>query len=274
MAIILVNNLVLQPAPPTEAGANNARICYQTYTRGNVPTVSTTATGYFASALSNALTYEFWQPTASPATVEYDLGSNKSLDYFAIGAHTLGTTATAVDIEVSTNGATYSNVSGYTPETDQASLVLLAEPITARYVRFKFTYADDAPKMAVIYCGLSLKMERGMYGGHSPVTLSRDTELYPQEAVSGQWIGRSIVSHGFQSSASWQHLTAQWYRDYFDPFVSSARRYPFFFAWRPAGFPNEVALCWTTGNIRPSNMGIRDFMEVSINFRGYGVDLP
>lgn len=271
MAIILVNNLVVQPEF-LAADRNHARICYQTYTRGVIPTASSTASGFFASAMSNALTYEFWSPSASPATLTYDLGSSKSMDYFALGAHTFGSTGATVTIEVSLDDVSYSEITTTSPADDQAILVLLDEQISTRYVRLSVSYTGAAPKIAVMYCGLALKIQRGIYGGHSPVTLSRDTDLYPQASVSGQWIGRSIVSQGFKSSASWKNLTAAWYRANFDPFVVSARRYPFFFAWRPYDLPLEVALCWTTGDITPSNMGIRDLMEVGINFQGYGVD--
>jgi len=64
-------------------------------------------------------------------------------------------------------------------------------------------------------------------------------------------------------------LDAQWYRDNFDPFVVAARAAPFFFAWRNHEFPREVGFCWTTDDIRPQNMGVRNLMAVEFNMEGF-----
>jgi hypothetical protein len=113
-------------------------------------------------------------------------------------------------------------------------------------------------------------MQRGLYGGHSPINLSRVTVSRSNRSEGGQFLGRYIVRSGFKTSAEWGHLTASWYRENFDPFVESATQYPFFFAWRPETFPDEVAYCWTDGDIQPANMGIKTLMSVGININAAG----
>ena len=93
--------------------------------------------------------------------------------------------------------------------------------------------------------------------------------MFPSHDLEGgQWLGRSIIRKGVTTSYQWRHLKAAWYRQYFDPFVKSARTTPFFIAWRPETYPNEVAYAWAKSDIRPSNMGIRDFMEVTLSVEG------
>lgn len=270
MSIIITQNLVLSAQIGSSLPLNLTRIGYQTLTRGLTPTVSSTASGFFSGALTNSLTHEFWKPAASPATIVWDFGEAKEIDYIAFGAHELGSTGTIVEIESSDDGVTYTLINDFIAADDKSVMVLF-DQISTRFVRVTLTYTT-APAIGVVYIGKSLVMQRGLYGGHSPATLSRNTEQRPITSHSGQFIGRSIVRRGFSSSASWKNLEAAWYRDNFDPFVVSALRFPFFFAWNPEEFPEEVAMCWSNSNISPTNMGIRDLMEVSIRLEGYGVD--
>ena len=116
---------------------------------------------------------------------------------------------------------------------------------------------------------MALAMQRAIYAGHSPITLSRKTVKRPTKSEFGQWLGSSTIRHGLKTSFEWKNLKAAWYREYFDPFVKSARTKPFFIAWRPSKFPNEIAYAWTSNDIKPSNMGILDYMDVSMSVEGY-----
>jgi hypothetical protein len=116
--------------------------------------------------------------------------------------------------------------------------------------------------------GQALTMQRRIYQGHTPLTLSRDTELSNNVSEGGQYLGRSIIRKGASTSAQWTHLNASWYRANFDPFVKSARTNPFFIGWRPLQYPNELGFVWTDSDIAPQNTGPRDFMSVGVNFRG------
>lgn len=273
MAVIIAQNLVTVAGSGDVPALNHPRIGYQTVTDGNTPTVSGTASGFFAGTLSNQLTREFWKPDASPATVEYDF-SDQTIDYVAIGAHSLGTTQTTVKIEYSTDsGSTYTEITEFIPADDNAIMSLFDEVDNVNNVKLTFTYSGNAPVISVIYIGQVLSMQRAIYGGHSPITLSRNVINRPQVSESGQWIGASNQRRAFRSSAAFRNLTAQWYRDNFDDFVYHASKtLPFFFAWNPDEWPAEVAFCWCNDNIAPSNMGIRDLMEVSFSLEGYGVD--
>jgi hypothetical protein len=138
--------------------------------------------------------------------------------------------------------------------------------ITARYWRIRVRNA--IAKIAVVYVGAALAMQRKIYQGHTPITLSRITETTQNTSETGQYLGRSIIRKGLKTSCEYQHLTADWYRANFDPFVEAAREAPFFYAWRPIQYPDELGFVWTNGDIRPTNTGPRNFMSVSFSVTG------
>lgn len=273
MGLILTPALVLQT--PAQSGGSgtlppfpltHARIGYQTICTTSNVVASSEAAGFPASDAVNVFTNEFWQPTTLPATWTCDAGTGVDTDYIGIAAHTLGTAECSVTIEYSTDNTNWTQLNAFLPP-DNRPIMLLYGTITARWWRFTLT-GTTIPRIGVIYIGQSLQMQRPIYGGHAPLTLNRQTTIYNQLSESGQFTARSITRQGNTTSFEWKHLTAAWYREYFDPFVKAARTTPFFIAWRPSTFPEEVGYCWTSEDIRPSNMGIRDLMQVGMTVYG------
>lgn len=222
-------------------------------------------------------TWEFWQPTALPATWELDLGQARDFDYIGIAGHTLGSCGASILVETSDGslgGSPEEQVwetfsAEVNPGTD-APLMFLDDSVFKRYVRLTIEGVGDIPVIGVVYVGEVLKMQRSIYGGHSPMNLSRETELHRALSRRGKFLGQGFRSHGTVGDASFRHLTPDWYRENFDPFVKHARSKPFFFAWRPEDYPNEVAYALCPSDISPSNMGVHNFMEVSFRMRGEG----
>lgn len=234
-------------------------------------TASSEANGFPATAADNPLTYTGWKPNALPATWQIDAGTAQDVDYVGIAAHTLGSSFCTVKVQYSDNGSDWLDASSPHEPNDDSPILFLFDEQEARYWRI---YVDstgspsDIPFVGVIYIGKALAMQRAIYGGHSPVTLSRETTIRPTVSERGQWLGRSIIRGGLVGSWTWRHLNADWYREHFDRFVKAARERPFFIAWRPETFPTEVAYCWTQKDIVPSNMGIKDFMQVTVEAVG------
>ena len=151
--------------------------------------------------------------------------------------------------------------------------MLLSAEIEARYWRVEISDPGNSTeaRIGVIYIGKALAMQRKIYGGHSPVTLSRVNETIPVRSDSGQWLGRTSIRKGVATDYAWQNLTASWYREYFDPFVKAAIDQAFFIAWYPEKYPDEVGYGWT-GDIKPENQGIRNYLTVSFSFQGNSDD--
>jgi hypothetical protein len=117
--------------------------------------------------------------------------------------------------------------------------------------------------------GRILTMQRSIYGGHAPITMSRETVLHQSLSRGGQFLGQGIRRVGLVGQASFRYLTPAWVRSDFDPFVRAARQYPFFWSWKPGDYPDEVAYAWCGEDIRPSNQGVREFMQVGWAMSGY-----
>lgn len=265
--------LITQSALLTETSEypfTNARIGYQTITRNGALSASTEAAGHPAYSAGLPNTYESWVPTSVPATITCDAGAPADVDYIGIAAHTLGSGGNTFRVQYSSDGSSWSDATGDMTVADDTPIMVFFGLQSARYWRLNIS-SGTVPIIGTWYAGKALAMQRAIYSGHSPITLSRQTVIRSNKSEGGHFLGRYIVRSGVNTSASFQHLTASWYREYFDPFVLSARTMPFFFAWRPREYPREVAYAWTAGDISPSNMGIRDLMSVEVQMSGVGI---
>lgn len=268
MAVVISDSLVLSP-PPGGFPLKHAHIGYRSIAAADNVIASNESAGFPGSAAANVLTYDYWLPSSLPATWTIDYGEAVDVDYVGIAAHSFADEPTTVTVEYSTDGSTWTEIAS-TSAADGTPVMLIFEKTFARYWRVIFD-GSTPPQIGVIYVGELLAMSRPFYGGHSPITLSRQTVSVPSSSDSGQFLGVSIVRTGVKTAYKWDHLKAAWYRTYFDPFVKAIRggRLPFFIAWNPDQFPKEVGFLWVPDDIQPSNMGVIDYMEVS--FTGMGI---
>jgi len=267
MGVYISSALTLSAAAALTA--DFAKIGYQKIT-GTI-TASTETAGFPASAANNELTGTYWKPTAMPATWEIDAGAAESVDYIGIAAHTFGTDNTSVAIEYY-DGAAWQVIDDINPGDNAPIMFIFTQRNEARY-RLNLT-GPTVPRVGVVFVGKHLEMQRGMYVGHSPITLSRKTFVRNNISEAGQFLGRSIVRTGSGTSYQWDNLTSTWYRENFDPFVVHAQTKPFFIAWKPVTYSNEVGYVWLPEgrDIMPSNSGTLDYMSVSMDVEGLAHD--
>jgi len=245
---------------------SHSRIGHQTYTRSGTATASSAQADFPADAPLNELTYEFWRPTALPATWTLDAGSSVSANYFGIAAHTLGTSANTVTIQGSSDDITYTDIDSITP-SDNSPIMFLFAGVSYRYWRLSIT-GSIIPSIGVVYVGTALEMLRPCYGGLTPISLSRDTVIRPNRSEGGQWLGRSVIRSGSSMRVGYTNLDNNWVRTTFKEFIEDAVLYPFFFAWRPDNYPDDVGYVWVADDIKPSNMGRNSLMQVSFDMTG------
>jgi hypothetical protein len=245
---------------------SHSRIGIDSITRNGLATASSEAAGFPAGAAANPLTYEFWRATSLPATWKVDAGAAKEVSYVGIAAHTLGTSNCTVTVQYSTDDSNWVTMDSHTP-LDNSAIMFLFAPTTARYWRLSISGAV-VPSVGVVYIGKALEMERACFAGLVPINFSRDTVIRPNRSEGGQWLGRSVIRQGSSMGVAYKHLTYDWYKDNFDPFVEDAIVYPFFFGWRPDGYPESVGYVWVSDDIKPSTMGIKSLLEVSFEMQG------
>lgn len=275
MAIIYSDALVFDTSSAAVSGLNRGRIGYKNYVnRANI-SASTENSDFPAVNVSNVLTAERWKPLLldGDTWLQMTLSNGaRGINYAGIAAHTLGTSGCGLIVEFSSDeGATFTQAGEIVPTNNRSIMINFATQSAAVW-RLRIYAADvDAtvPSIGVVYFGLSLQLQRGIYGGHSPLTMSRKSNVLRNRTEGGQYAGASLISQGLTGSISVKNLRADWVRKYLDPFILAARTKPFFFAWRPFEYPDEAVFIWAVDDIRPSNMGIRNLMEFSMNVEGF-----
>jgi len=281
MTIVISSDVVL-PFTQGSSGSGGAaipdllkkaHIGYTTVGTDTNMTASTQAAGFPVTNLSNPLTTHRWKPTALPAIVTIDITDAQDLTFMGIASHTLATRECILDFQYSTNDGSSWESLGTTSPSDNKPIMYIFSQLSALW-RIVITRAEESseteiPSLGVFWVGEALVMERGIYQGHTPITMSRETTLTTNITNAGQYAGNSIKREGVNGSFDWNNLSALWVRQYFEPFVKAVRAAPFFVAWRPGEFPNEVGFVWTTDDIKPVNSGPRDLMSVSISVNGF-----
>lgn len=263
-AITAPNVLTPKPINAPPYPLSNARILYDNLFDNAITNIVA------GQGLTNPNTFERWVVAGAVQIMTVIADDNKSIDSIAIGAHNLGSMGATIQVlTAATEGGAFTSRGIITPTTDKSILILLNAQISVKIIRLVVTNGDGS-EIGVLYAGVSLAMERPIFGGHAPIYLNAETTYSNNASETGNWLGRTIVRNGYSTSYKWQFLNDEWYRDNFEPFVVIARKKPFFIAWRPDIYPDEVAYCWLTGDPKPTNRGGgTKFMEVSIEVQGY-----
>jgi hypothetical protein len=157
---------------------------------------------------------------------------------------------------------------------NDAPIMFLDTQTSARYLRIRIAgVSATMPKMAVAYAGVALAMSEELEGrGFMPSTLSRQTVLKKSMSRGGNFLGQGVRRNGVTTNPSFKLLESSWYRANFDPFVKNARRYPYFLAWCPQDFPQDVGFLWTEKDIVGKYTGGGPWMEVAWTGQGIGND--
>jgi hypothetical protein len=259
---------------------NSPIIGYQNLVTASNITATTEDTSYPATNLANPATHLIWRSGAgSPSSDEHltvTLDTPEDVDYLAIARHNLGSSQATVSVEASPED----------PASPQSWDEIISErllpddgPVIFRFTKRSYTAVrlriQDSlaavpvtPFVAVMYVGALLVMQRRIYVGHTPMKYGRSISVANHRSISGNFLGRIVLSESRSSHAEFKNLTPDWYRTYLDPFILSAQENPFFFAWRPGTYPNECGYAWLTSDPRPSNQLANGMMQVGFDMGG------
>lgn len=266
MSLFISQNLYLAAASGSALPLTHARIGYHSYLdETNTTTIFNGDAGHPIGNILTTQTFETYKTATFPASIiDIDLGTAQDVDYVGL----VGKSLISFNLKYSNDGITYTEILALSDASKVAKLGLF-ELTTARYWQLTVGGANGSLDIANVKLGLSLAMYRPIYGGHTPLSLSRSTVSKPNISEGGEFLGSTIIRKGFNTSYDFQHLPASWYRSVFDPFVEHAIGGTFYVAWRPSTYPLEVGYCLSNSDISPSNMGIRDLMQVTFNVVGY-----
>lgn len=283
MSVVIASSVVLTSGD--DINSNNPIIGYQNLvTSGNLSATSE-QTNYPVVNLVNPSTASIWKPIdADPIIADQYLRVNvdtsDDVDYIAIARHNLSTAQCRVSVEVlytdpSPSPEVWTEVISETLLPSDGPALFRFDPSGLFSVRLRIQPSDTAlgsgevvPFVGALYVGKLLVLQRRVYVGHTPITLGRRSNIINGRSESGHFLGRIQTGGHRQTTVSLDNLTASWYRQYFDPFVEAVQNIPFFFAWRPGSYPNEVGYAWTTNDIVPENSRSNGMMKVSMDLRG------
>lgn len=225
--------------------------------------------------LANPATNQMWK---SGSTADQYLtvlfGGTEEVDYIAVARHNLGTGQVQITVQGLPFGGNPA-VDGDWTELVEVSLLANDRPALWRFeptdligVRLKLEPDAVEPQAAVLYCGKLLVFERGVQAGHTPVPYARQRNIISPRSQSGEYLGRVIVGGGLTTSVSIIKLSAAWYRSVLDPFFAVAAETPFFWAWSPQSYPDEVGYVWLSNQPVPNPSDLVGNIDIQMQLEG------
>lgn len=259
--------------PGSDEPLTHARIAHAgNWLEGGTIAATTTDADYFEDAPDGSLTYEKWKPTSSTSNWDNDfraLGGGYNADYCVIGAHNLADTVSTITIQ-SWTGSTWQDRCPATLIADNSPIFGIFSQSTHERYRVAIT-GTGIPEIGVIKFGEAMQMQRAIYGGHTPLDMSRQTVLRSNYSETGESLGRTKQRTYSTTSFGWNNLTSAWIRANWKDFQTAIETEPFFIAWRPDDY-GEVGLCQVDESPVPYNIGAQDLMAVEMQVRALGYD--
>jgi len=243
----------------------HARILYAPIT-GTI-----TADGTGGALAANDYTFQRWELGATSGDWTIQTAADADVDTVFIAAHSLAGATILVQTAATVGGA-FTTRATVTP-TDNSTIAVMFNDAGVAYsvreVRLSISGAPETATVGIIRAGKALQMQQAVFGGVEPIGLNRIVETRHSMSETGQWLGRTIQRQARRTQMNWAHLTADWYRANFEPFSLSLPQTPFGLIQNPSKMPESVAWCWTDDTPTPSNMGIKNLMQVSLSITGY-----
>lgn len=278
MSVVISNSLTLTP---TASGGgivdgNNPIIGYDNLVTAANISATTQEAGSPASNMANPSTALRWRAligsSAADQFIRIDVATVEQIDYVGIARHNFGSAQIAVSVEGMANAdaspETWIEIVQETIPANDQPLILRFAPAAYAAVRMRLQPGIVAPTAAVVYVGKLLVLQRRVSVGHTPINYGRASKVINARSESGNFLGRIVLNETTKTAVSLQNLTPDWYRSYFDPFVTAGRENPFFWAWRPTDYPAECGYAWLTDDPVPTNQRSNGMMQVSFEMGG------
>lgn len=270
--IVVSPSLVLEETPGVNA--NNPVIGWRNVVTIGGLSADSTDPNYPISNLANPSTALLWKSASTDTqyiTVEFDEAD--PVDYVAIARHNFGTANIAVSIEGASeldedDEPMWVTLSLEVIPADNGPLIFRFEPQSLIAVRVKLVEGDAAPYAAVLFVGRLLVLPRRIYVGHTPLSHGIVTNAVTSRSESGQFLGRIVVGESAESRVALQNINPVWYRTNLTPFIKAGQEAPFFFAWRPQSYPNEVGYAWLLNDPQLTNQRPNGMVQVELAMGG------
>lgn len=234
------------------------------------PSSNGDAVGHPVSRVVVPDTSTWWETTVAVPVLTLAFGALRSVEAVGLAGHNL--TGRTVLIEGATNVGltTWTSLITVNPTDDSTILALFA---AGNYYGIRITITGGGlgilTRIAVAYTGTVLTMPTRGYNDLGPVDLGMDVSINTYRTETGQIAGRFISYTGLMGNLSYTHLPEPWVRSTLLPFLKSAITIPFFIATRPAGYPKDCAYAWTTDNVIPQRMRLKNYMSIQMKVNAH-----
>jgi hypothetical protein len=232
---------------------------------GGTVAASSAAAGFDAVFAQNSETWQFWRPTALPATWELTFAVASTVSYFGIAGHDLGTAGATVIYET-WNGANWDTRVTHSP-ADNSPIFGLLVPRSIAKARIRIT-GVTLPHVAVIYFGAVIEFpQRAAYVGRQDMQDLISEEFSTPVSDGGHFVGRYVTRRAQPVRLAVRHLSEAFKASTLDPLIGFLRSRPAFFADRPGPFPKSCAYAYTTGNIVPDREIPNSAAAIAVEFQ-------
>lgn len=254
MAIILNQKMVLSAKQGSSSG--KPLIGWRNYVGfGNI-TAEYEDPFYPVTNLGNSATNSEWRSTsADEQTIEVEIGGGLIVDYIALARHNLGSSGTIVYIDALIAGEDQTDwlriFDGQILGSDRPAILRFEELYPTR-IRVTLVPDGIIPRIAVFYIGKLTVMEKGMLQDVTPILYANRTDVVTGRSESGDFLGRIITDQTKEVSYSFESVNYDWFKQEMGEFAEASMTRPFFFAWLPAIFPEEVGYGWLNNDLNPA----------------------
>jgi hypothetical protein len=269
MPIVISNNFVLTPPDDRfPVTLDHPVIGWHNLVTSTTIVADTADASHPASDLANPATHLYW--LAADTTDQYLTVTTNyvdEIDYLAVAGHNFGSGEIVVSVEGFIDSVWTEIVEEHMLSTDGPLLFRFTAQSLSQ-VRLKMQPGSVAPRAAVVYVGSLLTLERKLYAGHTPLPYGRKHEILSGMSESGNFLGRNVLGAWRESTVPLSLISPDFYREFMDEFMAAAKTTPFFFAWRPETYENEVGYGWLTDDPMPTPQSGNSLIAFDLKIRG------
>ncbi len=219
------------------------------FATGTLLASTETTNGAAANAIVEG-TYNYWIPSALPATLQVTLSGATLCNTMAVVAHDYGTKGATVIFEYF--NVTWITITTVVPTDDSPIMIIFADT-TATQWRIRIT-GSTVPATGVVYLAARLVIPGGVKAPYTPVWQADRVELMHSGSLGGKFINNRAVKRGRETMISLASVTRTFAEVNLNAFrLKFNEGSPFLWASGPSIFPKDVGYCWRKGGeMRPT----------------------
>jgi len=272
MTVIFSSNPILI-GPEANLTLDHPIIGWQNILTASGVTADSSNPNYPASNLANPATHLTWKAAVAPTSYQYITiaAPATALDYVAIARHNLGTQAIPITVG-------YFDLSSPPIWVDLSPEIILADdgPALFRFseqslltdLKIRLGLSANIPEIAVIYAGKLLVLPRKLYQGFVPIPYGLIAKVTNGRSEAGNFLGRIVLQEFVKDTVPLSLIDPAYFRNHIAEFLIDSKENPFFIAWRPETYPDEVGYCHMTNDPAPVNEAPHGLIAMQLEMTG------